>query len=108
VEKYRNQYGSGLEALTYLGQNYLSVDPVAHSRHFAAACARTSSSTTGVDVTAAHYPKRGKAIRRDLDPLFFCARNERMRVKTQIADGGFDCVGGLNLADGELAGAGSL
>ncbi|MGA7631631.1 MAG: hypothetical protein WCB11_12750, partial [Terriglobales bacterium] len=26
VEKYRNQYGSGLEALTYLGQNYFIVD----------------------------------------------------------------------------------
>src|SRR5271157_1240988 len=26
VEKYRSQYGSGLDAQTYLGQNYLSVD----------------------------------------------------------------------------------
>jgi pyruvate/2-oxoglutarate dehydrogenase complex dihydrolipoamide acyltransferase (E2) component len=26
VEKYRSQYGSGLDAETYLGQNYLAVD----------------------------------------------------------------------------------
>jgi len=45
VEKYRNQYGSGLEALTYLGQNYLSVDRSLIPT-FCGGCARTSSSTT--------------------------------------------------------------
>jgi len=85
VEKYRNQYGSGLEALTYLGQNYLSVDrsliPDILWR-----LREDEQFDYCVDVTAAHYPKREKQFD-VIWILYSFARNERMRVKTQIADG---------------------
>jgi len=85
VEKYRNQYGSGLEALTYLGQNYLSVD-----RSLIPDILRRLREDEQfdycVDVTAAHYPKREKQFD-VIWILYSFARNERMRVKTQIADG---------------------
>lgn len=85
VEKYRNQYGSGLEALTYLGQNYLSVDrslipDILRRLH------EDEQFDYCVDVTAAHYPKREKQFD-VIWILYSFARNERMRVKTQIADG---------------------
>jgi len=83
--KYRNQYGSGLEALTYLGQNYLSVD-----RSLIPDILRRLREDEQfdycVDVTAAHYPKREKQFD-VIWILYSFARNERMRVKTQIADG---------------------
>ncbi|MGA6985874.1 MAG: NADH-quinone oxidoreductase subunit C [Terriglobales bacterium] len=85
VEKYRGQYGSGLEAQTYLGQNYLTVDRalipnilrlLRDEEHF----------DYCVDITAVHYPKREKQF--DVVWILYSfARNERMRVKTQIADG---------------------
>ena len=85
VEKYLNQYGSGLEALTYLGQNYLSVD-----RSLIPDILRRLREDEQfdycVDVTAAHYPKREKQFD-VIWILYSFARNERMRVKTQIADG---------------------
>jgi len=85
VEKYRNQYGSGLEALTYLGQNYLSV----HRSLIPDILRRLREDEQFdycVDVTAAHYPKREKQFD-VIWILYSFARNERMRVKTQIADG---------------------
>jgi len=85
VEKYRGQYGSALEALTYLGQNYLSVD-----RSLIPDILRRLREDEQfdycVDVTAAHYPKREKQFD-VIWILYSFARNERMRVKTQIADG---------------------
>jgi len=85
VEKYRNQYGSGLEALTYLGQNYLNVD-----RSLIPDILRLLRDQEQfdycVDITAAHYPKREKQF--DVVWILYSfPRNERMRVKTQIADG---------------------
>jgi NADH-quinone oxidoreductase subunit C len=85
VEKYRSQYGTGLEALTYLGQNYLIVD-----RSMIPDILRLLRDQEQfdycVDVTAVHYPKREKQFD-VLWILYSFARNERMRVKTQIADG---------------------
>jgi NADH-quinone oxidoreductase subunit C len=85
VEKYRSQYGSGLEALTYLGQNYLSVD-----RSLIPDILRLLRDEEQfgycVDITAVHYPKREKQF--DVVWILYSfQRNERMRVKTQIADG---------------------
>jgi NADH-quinone oxidoreductase subunit C len=85
VEKYKAQYGSGLEALTYLGQNYLSVD-----RSLIPNILRLLRDEEQfdycVDVTAVHYPKREKQF--DVVWILYSfARNERMRVKTQIVDG---------------------
>jgi NADH-quinone oxidoreductase subunit C len=85
VEKYRSQYGSGLDALTYLGQNYLTVD-----RSLIPDILRLLRDEEQfdycVDITAVHYPKREKQFD-VLWNLYSYARNERMRVKTQIADG---------------------
>ncbi|MFZ0687639.1 MAG: NADH-quinone oxidoreductase subunit C [Terriglobales bacterium] len=85
VEKYRSQYGSGLEALTYLGQNYLNVD-----RSLIPDILRLLRDQEQfdycVDITAVHYPKREKQF--DLIwNLYSFSHNVRLRVKTQIADG---------------------
>jgi NADH-quinone oxidoreductase subunit C len=85
VEKYRNQYGSGLEALTYLGQSYLNVE-----RSLIPDILRLLREQEQfdycVDITAVHYPKREKQF--DVVWILYSfLRNERMRVKTQIADG---------------------
>jgi NADH-quinone oxidoreductase subunit C len=85
VEKYRNQYGSAVEALTYLGQNYLNVD-----RSLIPDILRLLRDQEQfdycVDITAVHYPKREKQF--DVVWILYSfPRNERMRVKTQIADG---------------------
>jgi NADH-quinone oxidoreductase subunit C len=85
AEKYRNRYGSGVEALTYLGQNYLVVD-----RSLIPDILRLLRDEERfdycVDITAVHYPKREKQFD-VIWNLYSYARNERMRVKTQIADG---------------------
>jgi len=73
VATLKRQFGSGIgEASTYLGQNYMVVDrslipeilQVLRDQEQFDYC---------VDITAVHYPSR--------------ARNERIRVKTLIADG---------------------
>ncbi len=85
VEKYRSQYGSGLDAQTYLGQNYLNVD-----RSLVPDILRLLRDEEQfdycVDITAAHYPKREKQFD-VIWILYSFPRNERVRVKTQIADG---------------------
>jgi len=85
VEKYKSQYGSALEALTYLGQNYLSVDRslIPDILHL---LRDGEQFDYCVDVTAVHYPKREKQFD-VIWILYSFSRNERMRVKTQIADG---------------------
>jgi NADH-quinone oxidoreductase subunit C len=85
VEKFKQQYGSGLEAFAYLGQNYLTVD-----RSLIPDLLRLLRDEEQfdycVDVTAVHYPKREKPF--DVVwVLYSFPRNERVRVKTQIADG---------------------
>jgi NADH-quinone oxidoreductase subunit C len=85
VEKYRDLYGSGLEALTYLGQNYFAVD-----RSLIPNLLRLLRDEEEfdycVDITAVHYPKREKQF--DVVWILYSfQRNERLRVKTQIADG---------------------
>jgi NADH-quinone oxidoreductase subunit C len=84
-EKYRNQYGSGLDALTYLGQNYLTVDR-SLIPDILLLLRDEEQFDYCVDITAVHYPKREKQFD-VLWNLYSYARNERMRVKTQIADG---------------------
>jgi NADH-quinone oxidoreductase subunit C len=85
VAQLEQRYGSGIEPLTHLGQNYMVVDRslipeilqvLRDEEHF----------DYCVDITAVHYPKR----ERQFDVvwvLYSFARNERIRVKTQIADG---------------------
>ena len=85
VSKFKRSYGSGIEALTHLGQNYMaSID-----RSFlncCSCCAMRNSSITASTSPRSHYPKREKQF--DVVWILYSfARNERIRVKTQIADG---------------------
>jgi NADH-quinone oxidoreductase subunit C len=85
VEKYKRQYGSGLDAQTYLGQNYFSVDR-SLIPNILKLLRDEEQFDYCVDVTAVHYPKREKQFD-VIWILYSFARNERVRVKTQIADG---------------------
>jgi NADH-quinone oxidoreductase subunit C len=85
VAKFKGEYGSGIEALTHLGQNYMVVDRSLipeilqnlHNEEQFDYCA---------DITAVHYPQREKQF--DVVwVLYSFSRNERIRVKTLIADG---------------------
>jgi NADH-quinone oxidoreductase subunit C len=85
VAKFKREYGSGITALTHLGQNYLEVDrsliPEILQR-----MRDDEQFDYCVDITAVHYPKREKPF--DLVWILYSfPRNERLRVKTQIADG---------------------
>src|SRR2546422_1808729 len=86
VATLKRQFGSGIgEASTYLGQNYMVVDrslipeilQVLRDQEQFDYC---------VDITAVHYPSREKPF--DVVWILYSfARNERIRVKTLIADG---------------------
>jgi NADH-quinone oxidoreductase subunit C len=85
VAKLAKQFGSGIQPLTYLGQNYLQVDrsliptilQLLRDQEQFDYC---------VDITAVHYPKREKQF--DIVWILYSfPKNERVRVKTQIADG---------------------
>jgi NADH-quinone oxidoreductase subunit C len=86
VAMLKGQYGSGIrEANSYLGQNYMLVEPsiavevlrILRDREQFDYC---------VDVTAVHYPEREKQF--DLIWILYSfPRNERIRVKMMIADG---------------------
>ena len=74
-----------MEALTYLGQSYLQVDRslipnllrILRDEYHFDYC---------VDITAVHYPQRERPF--DIVWILYSFQhNERMRVKTQIADG---------------------
>jgi len=85
VEKYKGRYGSALEALSYLGQNYLTVDR-SLIPDILQLLRDEDQFDYCVDITAVHYPKREKQFD-VLWNLYSFQRNERVRVKTQIADG---------------------
>jgi len=85
VAKLKRTYGSGIEPLTYAGQNYMNADrllipellQVLRNEEVFDYC---------VDITAVHYPKREKQF--DVVwVLYSFSRNERIRVKTQILEG---------------------
>jgi NADH-quinone oxidoreductase subunit C len=86
VAKLKAQYGSGIrEANTYLGQNYMVVEPSMVSELLQILREREQFDYC-VDITAVHYPEREKQF--DLIWILYSfARNERIRVKTMIADG---------------------
>jgi NADH-quinone oxidoreductase subunit C len=85
VAKFKRSFGSGIEGLTHLGQNYISVD-----RSLVGNLLRILRDEENfdycVDVTAVHYPKREKQFD-VIWILYSFVRNERIRVKTLIADG---------------------
>jgi NADH-quinone oxidoreductase subunit C len=85
VAKLKRQFGTGLESWTYLGQNYLQVD-----RSLIPTILQLLRDGEQfdycVDVTAVHYPKRERQF--DIVWILYSfQRNERLRVRTQIADG---------------------
>ena len=85
VAKLTRQFGSGIQPLTYLGQNYLQVD-----RSLIPTLLQMLRDEEQfdycVDITAVHYPKREKQF--DIVWILYSfSKNERVRVKTQIADG---------------------
>jgi NADH-quinone oxidoreductase subunit C len=86
VSKLKGQYGSGIrEANTYLGQNYMVVEPSIVSDLLQILRDREQFDYC-VDVTAVHYPDREKQF--DLVWILYSfPRNERIRVKMMIADG---------------------
>ncbi len=84
IAKLRSAYGSGIEPLTYLGQNYMVVD-----RSLIPDLLRILRDEEQfdycVDITAVHYPKREKQFD-VIWILYSFPRNERIRVKTLIGE----------------------
>jgi NADH-quinone oxidoreductase subunit C len=87
TQSLKRTYGSGIrEANTYLGQNYIVVDPTIITE-ILTEMRDDEGFNYCVDVTAVHYPKREKAEFEIVYILYSYAKNTRVRVKTQIADG---------------------
>jgi NADH-quinone oxidoreductase subunit C len=87
TQRLKNTYGAAIrETSTYLGQNYLVVDTtiITGILNF---MRDEEAFDYLVDVTAVHYPKREKAEFDIVYILYSFAKNARVRVKTQIADG---------------------
>jgi len=85
IAKLKGTYGSGIEPLTYLGQNYMVVDR-SLIPEILQVLRNEEQFDYCVDITAVHYPKREKQF--DVVwVLYSFPRNERIRVKTQIVDG---------------------
>jgi NADH-quinone oxidoreductase subunit C len=85
VAKLKGEYGSGIEPLTHLGQNYLVVDR-SLVPELLQILRNDGQFDYCVDITAAHYPQREKQFD-VIWVIYSFARNERIRVKIQIADG---------------------
>jgi NADH-quinone oxidoreductase subunit C len=86
VGKLKGQYGSGIrEANSYLGQNYMVVEPSIVSELLQILRDREQFDYC-VDVTALHYPDHEKQFEL-IWILYSFPKNERVRVKTMIADG---------------------
>jgi NADH-quinone oxidoreductase subunit C len=85
VAKLKGNYGSGVEPLTHLGQNYMIVDR-SLIPEILQVLRNEEEFDYCVDITAVHYPKREKQF--DVVwVLYSFARNERIRVTARIADG---------------------
>ena len=85
VAKLKREYGSGIEPLTHLGQNYMVVDR-SLIPEILQILRNEEQFDYCVDITAVHYPTREKQFE-VVWVLYSFPRNERIRVKTQIADG---------------------
>jgi NADH-quinone oxidoreductase subunit C len=85
IAKLKGGYGSGIEPLTYAGQNYMVVDR-SLIPEILQVLRNEEQFDYCVDITALHYPTREKQFE-VIWVLYSFARNERIRVKTQILDG---------------------
>lgn len=85
IARLKRCYGSGIEALTHLGQNYMNVDR-SLIPELLQVLREEEEFDYCVDITAVHYPKRERPF--DVVWILYSFRhNERIRVKTQAADG---------------------
>ncbi len=85
IAKLKQTWGSGMTALAYAGQNYMVVDR-SLIPEILQVLRNEEQFDYCVDLTAVHYPKREKQF--DVVwVLYSFARNERIRVTTQILDG---------------------
>lgn len=85
VARFKRQYGSGIEAQSYLGQNYMVVNRSVLP-NLLIQLRDDEKFDYCVDVTAVHYPKREKQF--DVVWILYSfAKNERIRVKTMVAEG---------------------
>jgi NADH-quinone oxidoreductase subunit C len=85
IAKLKGAYGSGIDPLTYAGQNYMVVDR-SLIPEILLVLRNEEQFDYCVDITAVHYPTRERQFE-VVWVLYSFARNERIRVKTQIADG---------------------
>jgi NADH-quinone oxidoreductase subunit C len=85
ISRLKQRYGSGLEASTYLGQNYITVNR-ALIPELLQILRDEEQFDYCVDITAVHYPEREKQFEL-VWILYNFALNERIRVKAMIADG---------------------
>ena len=85
TQRLKKTYGTGLDAWIYVGQNYLVVD-----RDIIHDVLHILRDDEGfdycVDLTAVHYPKNEKQFE-IVYILYSFPKNERIRVKTSIAEG---------------------
>jgi NADH-quinone oxidoreductase subunit C len=87
TQSLKRTYGSGIrETSTYLGQNYVIVEPTIINE-ILTVMRDDEGFDYCVDLTAVHYPKREKAEFDIVYILYSFSKNTRIRVKTQIADG---------------------
>lgn len=85
VAKFKREYGSGVEPLTHLGQNYIVVDQ-SLIPEILQVLRNEEEFDYCVDITAVHYPQREKQF--DVVwVLYSFRRHERIRVTTRIRDG---------------------
>jgi NADH-quinone oxidoreductase subunit C len=85
IAKLKGMYGSGIESLTYAGQNYMVVDR-SLIPEILQVLRNEEQFNYCVDLTAVHYPKREKQFE-VVWVLYSFARNERIRLSTRILDG---------------------
>ena len=86
VATLKHQYGSGIvEALSYLGQKYLTVDISVLPEILLRMC-EAEGFDYCVDITAVHYPKREQQFDM-VYVLYSFPHNQRIRVKSRIKDG---------------------
>jgi NADH-quinone oxidoreductase subunit C len=85
TRRLKQTYGSGVEAFSYVGQNYLVVGrEIVHD--ILHVLAQDEAFDYCVDLTAVHYPKNEKPFE-IVYILYSFSKNERLRVKTTIAEG---------------------
>jgi len=86
VTRFQQRYGSGIrQAAKYLGQNFLVIDrSIAHE--VLQLLRDDEEFDYCVDVTCVHWPERERQFE-VVWILYSFARNERLRVKCEIADG---------------------